>query len=130
VLLGSAAERELCASIGGGTTIDLSGQTTFAEFAAVIAGADAVVAGNSAGIHVAAAVGTPVVSIFPPTIPPARFRPWRVRAEMLGVHDIACRGCRARSCPIPGQPCIGDVRASDVLDALQRLGVQPAAVPA
>jgi ADP-heptose:LPS heptosyltransferase len=85
---------------------DLAGTTSFAELAGVIAGADAVVCGNTAPAHLAAAVGTPVVSIFAPVVPAARWRPWRVPTVMFGDQSIACAGCRARTCPRPGQPCL------------------------
>ncbi|GAC1304656.1 MAG: hypothetical protein NVSMB21_05440 [Vulcanimicrobiaceae bacterium] len=122
VLVGSGAERQLVREIAGTSgALDLAGETTYAEFAAVVRDADALVVGNSSGIHVAGAVGTPVVTIFPPTIAPVRFAPWRVPAVVLGDHAIACAGCRARACPIPGQPCIGTIDVADVRAALDRL---------
>ncbi|MBV9103754.1 MAG: glycosyltransferase family 9 protein [Candidatus Eremiobacteraeota bacterium] len=125
VVLGSPDETEVARFVTGESDAqNLAGQTTFAEFAATIAEAQALVVGNSSGIHLASAVGTPVVTVFPPTILPQRFAPWRVAHVMLGDHAISCAGCRARVCPIPGQPCIGKVTAGDVLAALQRLGVQ------
>lgn len=123
VVLGSAAERDLCRFVSGDSALDLSGRTTFAEFAAAVRDARALVVGNSAGIHVASAVGTPVVSIFAPTIPARRFAPWRVPHVLLGNADIACAGCRARVCPVPGQPCTGIVEPHDVAAALHALGV-------
>jgi ADP-heptose:LPS heptosyltransferase len=123
VVLGSAAERDLCRFVSGDSALDLSGRTTFAEFAAAVRDARALVVGNSAGIHVASAVGTPVVSIFAPTIPARRFAPWRVPHVLLGDADIACAGCRARICPVPGQPCTGVVEPADVVGALDALGV-------
>ncbi len=122
VVLGSANERELGAAVTGSSgAIDLTGRTTFAEFASVVRDADALVVGNSSGIHVASAVGTPVATIFPPTIDPARFAPWRTPYVMLGDRDIACAGCRARVCPIPGQPCTGGVEPAEVAAALGSL---------
>ena len=122
VVVGSADERELARTVtGDSSAIDLAGATTYAEFAAVVRDARALVVGNSSGIHVASAVGTPVVTIFPPTIAPVRFAPWRVPFAMLGNHTIACAGCRARVCPIPGQPCIGSVAIDEVVAALESL---------
>jgi hypothetical protein len=37
---------------------------------------------------------------------------------LLGDQGIACRGCRARMCPLEDQPCLGVVTIADVLDAL------------
>ena len=121
VVTGGAAEAELTAYVAGGKALDLAGKTSFEQFAAVVRGAAAVICGNTAAAHVAAAVGTPVVSIFPPTIPAARFRPWMVPHVLLGDQEIHCRGCRARVCPVPGQPCLDDGRVEDVMQALYRL---------
>ncbi len=126
VLVGSAAERELVREVAGSSGArELAGETSYAEFAAVVRDADALVVGNSSGIHVASAVGTPVVTIFAPTIAPVRFAPWRVPYAMLGDSTIACAGCRARACPIPGQPCTGAVEPADVIAALERLKRHP-----
>ncbi len=124
VLLGSASETELVHGVAGTSgAIDLAGRTTFAQFAAIIRDATALVVGNSSGIHIASAVGTPVCSIFAPTILPARFAPYKVPHVLLGNHTIACAGCRARRCPLAGQPCTGVVEVQDVVAALQTLGL-------
>lgn len=101
--------------------IDAGGRTTFAQFAAIVRDAGVVVSGNTAAAHVAAAVGTPVVSIFAPTIPAVRFRPWNVEHVLLGDQEISCRGCRARECAIPGQPCTSVVTPADVVAAIYSL---------
>lgn len=120
VVTGGGGERELCAYVSGenATVVNLAGETDFTTLARVIADADAIVVGNTGAAHVAAAVGTPVVSLFPPTIPAVRFRPWMVPHALLGDQDIACRGCRARTCPLEDQPCLGVVTVGDVLQAL------------
>ncbi len=125
VLLGSAGERDRSRAIAGDSgAIDLTGTTTYAAFAAAIRDATALVVGNSSGMHVAAAVGTPLVTIFPPTIPLVRFAPWHVPHVVLGDQTIACAGCRSRTCPLPGQPCTGCVEVDDVLAALAMLQVR------
>jgi ADP-heptose:LPS heptosyltransferase len=118
VVTGGAGERELCAYVAGEFAVNLAGATDFTTLARVIADADALIVGNTGAAHVAAAVGTPVVSLFPPTIPAARFRPWMVPHVLLGDQEIACRGCRARTCPLEDQPCLGVVTAGDVVAAL------------
>ena len=126
VVVGDANELELARYvIGDANAVNLAGRTTFAEFAAIVRDARALLVGNTSGIHIAAAVGTPVVSIFAPTIPVRRFAPWRVRHEILGDQTIACAGCRARSCPVPDQPCIGGIRDEDVLASLRRVSHTP-----
>lgn len=118
VVTGSANEAQLAERVAGTSALNLAGKTGFAEFAAVVRDAAAVICGNTAAAHVAAAVGTPVVSLFPPTIPAVRFRPWMVPHVLLGDQHIACAGCRARVCPFARQACLDVVGVSDVLAAL------------
>ena len=126
VVTGGPDERELTAFVAGSDALDLGGETDFAALAGVIAGAAAIVVGNTGPAHLAAAVGTPVVSLFAPTVPAVRWRPWFVRHELLHV-DVPCAGCRARACPVPGHPCLGGVEVADVVAAVDRL--VPLAVP-
>jgi heptosyltransferase-3 len=103
----------------GGT--DLSGRTTLAGLGAVLAGAAAVVVGNTGPAHLAAAVGTPVVSVFAPVVPAERWAPWGVPTVLLGDQHAPCRGSRARTCPVPGHPCTTSVTGDDVVRAVTSL---------
>jgi ADP-heptose:LPS heptosyltransferase len=121
VVTGSASERGLSRQVAGEHALDLGGQSGLAELAAVIAGAAAVVTGNTGPAHVAAAVGTPVVSLFAPTVPLERWRPWQVPHVVLGTQDAPCAGSRARTCPVPGHPCLTSVTGDEVTAAVRRL---------
>jgi ADP-heptose:LPS heptosyltransferase len=121
IVTGSPSERSLCRVVAGDDAVDLAGCTDFPTLARVIADADAIVVGNTGAAHIAAAVGTPVVSIFAPTVPAARFRPWRVPHVLLGDQTISCRGCRARECPLIDQPCLSTITVDDVIAALATL---------
>jgi ADP-heptose:LPS heptosyltransferase len=79
------------------------------------------VTGNTGPAHLAAAVGTPVVSLFAPTVPLERWRPWQVRHVVLGDQDAACAASRARQCPVPGHPCLGGITARAVTGAVRKL---------
>lgn len=87
--------------------------------AGLLATADAVVCANTGPAHLAAAVGTPVVSVFAPVVPVARWRPWGVPHVVLGDLDIECAGCRARVCPLPGQPCVAPVDGAAIARAVE-----------
>jgi ADP-heptose:LPS heptosyltransferase len=120
---GSPGERPLTALVSGPereAVTDLGGRTDLRLLAQVLAGARALVVGNTGPAHLAAAVGCPVVSLFAPTVPPARWRPWGVPNEILYV-DVPCAGCRARECPVPGHPCLGGVGVEEVLAAVEAL---------
>jgi ADP-heptose:LPS heptosyltransferase len=124
VVTGAPDETALTADVAGEQGIDVGGATDLAGLADVLAGADAVVVGNTGPAHLAAAVGAPVVSLFAPTVPMVRWRPWRV-PQVLLHRDVPCAGCRARICPMPGHPCVDDVDPGEVLAALERLGPSP-----
>lgn len=124
VVTGGPDERALTARVAGPPrpeVADLGGACDLAELASVLAGADAVVVGNTGPAHLAAAVGTPVVSLFAPTVPVVRWRPWAVPSVVLGHQGIDCAGCRARACPVPGHPCLSAVGVGDVVDAVNEL---------
>ncbi|MGK5677422.1 glycosyltransferase family 9 protein, partial [Micromonospora sp. URMC 106] len=84
VVTGGPDERELTALVAGDAGVDLGGRTDLAGLARVLARARCVVVGNTGPAHLAAAVGTPVVSLFAPTVPFGQWGPWRVPTVRLG----------------------------------------------
>jgi ADP-heptose:LPS heptosyltransferase len=105
--------------------VDLGGATDLAQLAAVLAGAGAVIVANTGAAHLAAAVGTPVVSLFAPVVPAARWAPYRVPHVLLGDQSAPCRDSRAVTCPVPGHPCLAGVTAAQACDALDQLAAGP-----
>lgn len=105
VVTGSAGERDLVerviARLGAAArarTRPCAGELPFADFCGVIEAADLVVTNNTGPMHVAAAVKTPVVTLFALTNPPEQWGPWRVPHRLLN-HDVPCRICYSRVCP-------------------------------
>ncbi|MEW2316412.1 glycosyltransferase family 9 protein [Streptomyces bauhiniae] len=125
VVTGGPDETGLTRRVSGGTAIDLGGRTDPRTLSGVLRLADAVVCGNTGPAHLAAAVGTPVVSLFAPVVPAERWGPYGVPSVLLGRQDAPCADSRARQCPVPGHPCLDEVTAHDVLSAVQKL-LQPA----
>ena len=136
VVTGGPGESALCATAaaGGGVDlggVDLCGATNLAELAGVLERAVCVVVGNTGPAHLAAAVGTPVVSLFAPVVPAERWAPWGVPTVLLGDQQAACRDTRARECPIAGHPCVSSVPPAEVVDAVAHLhALRRRAVPA
>nr|WP_223884614.1 HAD-IIIA family hydrolase [Micromonospora craniellae] len=130
VVTGGPQERHLTAQVAGRHARDLGGRTGLAELAAVVAGAGALVVGNTGPAHLAAAAEVPVVSLFAPTVPFGQWGPWRVPAVRLGDATAGCRDTRAAHCPVPGHPCLSGVEPGAVVDALRLLGVPPGRAPA
>jgi len=129
VVTGGPRERALTRHVAGTRALDLGGRTSLGELADVLAGAACLVTGNTGPAHLAAAVRTPVVSLFAPTVPVQRWHPWGVPHELLYV-PVRCAGCRARTCPVPGHPCLDDLAVDEVLRAVAHLCGEPGAVAA
>lgn len=121
VVTGSPAETALTAAVAGRHGIDLGGRSSFGVLAEVLRAADAVVVGNTGPAHLAAAVGTPVASLFAPVVPASRWAPYGVDRVLLGDQDAPCRGTRARECPVPGHPCLDGVEPREVVRAVATL---------
>ncbi|MFI9822589.1 glycosyltransferase family 9 protein [Streptomyces sp. NPDC052013] len=121
VVTGGRTERELTARVAGRDGLDLGGATDLRQLAGVLARARVVVTGNTGPAHLAAAVGTPVVSLFAPVVPAERWAPYAVPHVLLGDQRAACAGTRARHCPVPGHPCLDGIDDADVLAAVARL---------
>jgi ADP-heptose:LPS heptosyltransferase len=125
VVTGGAAERGLTAAVAGGHAVDLGGRTSLATLAAVFAAARVVVAPNTGPAHLAAAVGTPVVSLFAPVVPASQWSPYGRNVIRLGDQQARCRLTRARVCPVAGHPCLDGITDAELLAAVDRLGGEP-----
>jgi heptosyltransferase II len=108
VMVGSRGDASTARAIAGavdgfapGRIIDVVGETTIATLAALLSIADACVCNDSGAMHLAAATGVPLIATFGPTNEHAT-RPLPregVRAAVL-THDVWCRPCMLRECPI------------------------------
>jgi ADP-heptose:LPS heptosyltransferase len=121
LVTGSGPETALTAFVAGAAGVDLGGRTSLATLAAVLDRAACVVVGNTGPAHLAAAVGTPVVSLFAPTVPWRRWRPYGVPTIRLGDQGARCALTRATVCPLPDHPCLSNVDVADVVAAVEEL---------
>jgi ADP-heptose:LPS heptosyltransferase len=125
VVTGDESERGLTAAVAGSDGVDLGGRTSLAALGAVFAAAQVVVAPNTGPAHLAAAVGTPVVSLFAPVVPASQWIPYGHNVIRLGDQNSPCRLTRARTCPVDGHPCLDGITDGELLAAVDRLGGQP-----
>jgi heptosyltransferase-2 len=121
VVMGSRDESELCAEIARAipNATSLAGRTSLWESAQLLAVADLLVCNDSGAMHLGAAAGVPIVSIFGPTVLELGYRPWASNAAVVQT-DLACRPCGkhgAEKCPLGHHDCMKKVVAADVLKA-------------
>lgn len=125
VVTGVPGEAELTAEVAGDCATDLGGQTDLAALGRLLSGSACLVVGNTGPAHLAAAVGTPVVSLYAPTVPFARWGPYAVGHVRLGPADAPCRDSRAFTCALPSHPCLGEVGPDEVVAAVTLLTRSP-----
>jgi ADP-heptose:LPS heptosyltransferase len=125
VVTGGPDEAELVTAVAGDLAVDLGGRTTFAELAGVFTAARVVVVPNTGPAHLAAAVGTPIVSLFAPVVPAAQWRPYGHRVTVLGDQSAACQASRARVCPVPEHPCLDGISDAELVAAVRWRGGPP-----
>jgi heptosyltransferase-3 len=90
-------------------TVDLSGQLSLKELAALTAQARLFVGVDSAPMHIAAAMGTPVVAIFGPS-GDLEWGPWGEGHRVVASNTHPCRPCGMAGC--------NDSKISDCLTTL------------
>jgi lipopolysaccharide heptosyltransferase II len=118
---GVGTERSLVEEIQaaiGAPTFSLVDQLGVAELAALIARAPLLISNNTAPVHIAAAVGTPVVDLYALTNP--QHTPWAVPNRVL-FHDVPCKYCYKSICPTGHQECLRGVSATDIVVAAREL---------
>lgn len=76
--------------------INLAGRTSLRELGAIAKLATVFFGVDSAPMHIAAAVGTPVVALFGPT-GEIHWRPWGEQHVVVSAH-LPCKPCRKGSC--------------------------------
>jgi heptosyltransferase-2 len=118
VALGSAPERELGAFVAGSSGLNLCGSTSLPEAAAWLAGAAGALGNDSGLCHLAAACGTPVLTLFGATDPLAS-APYGPRAQFLRREGVPCSPCMAKVCVVDGHPCLSGLSPETVWSRLE-----------
>jgi ADP-heptose:LPS heptosyltransferase len=118
----------------GDEVIDLTNRATIRETAAVLAQCSLFCGNDSGPMHLAAAVGVPIVEIschpllgdelYPNS--PNRFGPWGVPCR-VAQPDMPKEGC-AVGCRVPSPHCILNVRVDSVIAAIESLRIETSVI--
>lgn len=117
--IGTHADRSLIQRLKAQTPtpiLDLSGQLDLSMLAAFLKQAALLISNDSGPVHMAAAVGTPVISIFgrrQPGLSPTRWRPLGGDSRFIW-KDVGCDPCLAHECQIHFL-CLDAISVEDVL---------------
>lgn len=124
LLIGGGLDRDLCESVlAGGIGANLAGLADFIETGALLSKASCLVTNDSAPLHLAGAVGTPVAALFGPTVPAYGFYPTGPRDIIIERHEV-CRPCALhghKKCPLGHHNCLTLIGSDEVLAAVTRL---------
>ena len=129
ILTGTETDSETLAEIAGQSqtpVVVAAGAFSFRQLAALIARASVLVSGDTGPMHAAAAVGTPYVALFGPTMP-ERHVPLG-RAGKIIAHPIPCAPCYEMRCVNTGSEhmrCMHLIEVQEVLAAALACAAPP-----
>ena len=128
VLVGGPDDALLCEEIAAEANnqrvFNAAGKLSLLQSAALIQRSRVLVSNDSAPMHMAVAMRTPVVAIFGATIPEFGFAPYGTNDIILETKGLPCRPCSihgGNKCPIKTFDCMNNITVDDVFHTVQRL---------
>jgi heptosyltransferase-2 len=126
ILVGGPQDTALCDRIASrtkGRALNCAGHLTLRQSAELISRCDVLVTNDSAPMHLAVAVGTPVLAVFGPTVPEFGFRPFG-EGHVVVQKDLTCRPCRIHGgpkCPIGTHECMRAIQLEEVYEQVESM---------
>ena len=120
VLVGGVGDRVAAADIAAavpGRAASAAGELDLQATGALLRRVRVVVAGDTGPMHLATAVGTPVVGLFGPTVEAFGFFPYHAQSRVV-EQSLSCRPCSSKGgprCPLGHHRCMEDMLPSEVL---------------
>ena len=132
VLIGSGRDEialadQVTANLADVPVLNLAGRTGLRDLVAIFTECAAAFGPDSGPMHIAAAAGCPVVSLWGATAP-ERSAPWGF-ADLALSGAIPCHPCYLRDCPI-GRECMRRIAPAEVAAALRHALVAPRSIGA
>jgi heptosyltransferase-2 len=130
VLIGGKEDEQLCQEIKAEVASNLvaisAGRLSVLQSAELIRRCRALVTNDSAPMHLAVAVRTPVLAIFGSTVPEFGFAPYGNRSVVLETKGLSCRPCSvhgSQRCPIKTFDCMANISAEAVFNKVREMVV-------
>jgi heptosyltransferase-2 len=108
--------KEICSGLPS-RVVNLAGATSLRELASIISHCDVILTNDSGPMHIADAVGTPIVALFGST---SEVVTGPYRSGTLIHKHVECSPCYQRTCPIDFR-CMKRIEADEVFDALNKI---------
>lgn len=128
LLIGGREDIGLCREIvdlaGSDKTHSTAGELLLLQSAEAIRRCGVMISNDSAPMHIAVAMGTPVVAIFGATVPAFGFAPYGPHDMVVETRGLRCRPCSihgGEQCPIKTFECMKDISADKVLARVQEI---------
>ena len=125
IFIGSKEEQDLCQQIidqaRAKRAINLAGELSILQSAAVIANCDLMICNDSGALHLANAMQTDVFAFFGPTVRSFGFFPFRPQDRVFEIADLYCRPCGKhghKECPEGHFRCMLEIKPEMVLQAI------------
>jgi heptosyltransferase II len=118
-LFGGLKDREVAteiASLAPRACVNLAGKTSLAQAIDLLSLAERVITNDSGLMHVAAAVGRPIVALYGSSSP--AHTPPRAADAVIARIPIECSPCYARECPLEHFRCMNELTPERVLAAV------------
>jgi ADP-heptose:LPS heptosyltransferase len=122
VFVGDASEKETCHRIINmmrSYAVSTAGSTNLRELAWIVKRSSLLITNDSAPLHIAGSVGTPVVAIFGPT-DPRRYGPRPGSAGIAVSRKLHCSPCEAAQCRY-NLECMKSVTVEEVFDTAKKV---------
>ncbi|MCX6144154.1 MAG: glycosyltransferase family 9 protein [Ignavibacteriales bacterium] len=124
VVTGSALERPLVEEVvrrSNGSAAASAGRLSLKELAAFIGSARLFISNSTGPLHIAAAMGTPVIAFYPPIqeCSPLRWGPLTEKRIVFTADNALCERCKGGPCQ--GNDCMNQITVDQVLRAARNM---------
>ncbi len=123
VMTGVAEERaasDRAASLWRGPVVNTCGELSVRQTAGVIGRGRIFLGHDSGALHLAEAVGVPVVGVYSSRNLPGRWFPHGPRDRVV-YHPVDCRGCRLETCVVEKKKCTESITVEEVLAKIREV---------